>query len=83
MFKKILANCETVTSKPWKKTTHLVSGTIIPSSTHAILTVVAPISTTQALDIPAPYVAASDSWLACQASRTKENQRVPAEHTVA
>src|SRR6266508_4421474 len=41
---------------------YLVSDNTRPSSTQAILVFIAPISTTQALEIPAPYVAASDSY---------------------
>ena len=41
---------------------YLVSPIMMPSSTHAMFVVVAPRFTTHAFDIPAPYVAANDSW---------------------
>jgi hypothetical protein len=64
------------------RTPYLVSGNTIPSSTQAIFVVVAPMFTTQAFDIPAPYVAASDSYKnsVSQERLLLEVIKRPAEH---
>lgn len=54
---------------------YLVSGMTSPSSTQAMLVVVAPISTTHPFDMPAPYVAASDSYVSVRNTRTPRNGR--------